>query len=314
MSVLDRIQRWKNEDAITAQQHALFTGLVRDEPFSLFSEINVLFGAGVLAFVLGLGWTVSTFSRQLGDILIVVTLSAIVVGCLWYCFARATAWSAAEATSANTLTDYLLYLCCLVWSVELGYLEQRFQLLAAHWDVYLLVTAVFFFLLAYRFDNRLVLSLALSSLAAWFGIAFSPLRFSLSGPSRPYALLFCALTLAAGALLRQRQIKPHFFNTYLNVVANVLFVALLSGVFGSDNRAPWVFALLAAGAASLAWGIRQREFVFVAYASVYTYIGLASLMVRSSFDAIGMLMLFVVTAVAMLGMLVVVSRRFGRTQ
>lgn len=314
MSVLDRLDRWKSEDVITAEQHTLFTGLVRDEPFSLFSEINVLFGAGVLAFVLGLGWTVTTLSRQLGDVLIVALLSAIVVGCLWYCFARATAWSAAETPSANALTDYLLYLCCLVWSIELAYLEQRFQLLATHWDVYLLVTAIFFFLLAYRFDNRLVLSLALSSLAGWFGVAFMRLPFTLSAASRPDALLFCAMVLAAGALLRWREIKPHFFGTYLNFVANVLFLTLLSGVFGADNRTAWVFALLGAGAASMLWGISRREFAFVAYASVYTYVGLASLVARSSVDFVGMLFLFVATAVAMLVMLVVVSRRFGMTQ
>ncbi len=63
----------------------------------------------------------------------------------------------------------MLYLGSLTWSVELGYIESRFHLLSGQWDLYLLATAVLFFFLAYRFDNRFVLSLALSSLAGWFG-------------------------------------------------------------------------------------------------------------------------------------------------
>lgn len=61
----------------------------------------------------------------------------------------------------------VLYLGSLIWSVELAYLETRFHLLSGQWDLYLLATAGLFFFLAYRFDNRFVLSLGLSSLAGW---------------------------------------------------------------------------------------------------------------------------------------------------
>ena len=59
------------------------------EPFSLFLELNVLLYAGVVAFVAGLGWTVSTWSQQLGDVLVLTVLSIILAVCFWYCFSRA---------------------------------------------------------------------------------------------------------------------------------------------------------------------------------------------------------------------------------
>ncbi len=314
MSVLDRLDRWKDRNLITAQQHALFIGLVREEPFSIFAELNIVIYAGVLAFVVGLGWTVTTFSRQMGDVLVVALLSVIVGGCLYYCFSRAPVWSNEKTPPHGFLSDYVLYLCCLVWGVELAYLEQRLSLFAGQWDYYLRATAVFFFFLAYRFDNRLVLSLALSSLAGWFGFTVARLPFSLTSTYRSYALAFCLVVAVGAVLLRFLRIKPHFFKTYLNLTANILFVALLSGVFDSENRGYWFVALLLASGASVAWGIRRREFAFVAYAAVYTYIGAASLLLRQGIDAVGTLILLISSATAVLVMLVFVSRRFGRTQ
>jgi len=45
---------------ISPEQHTHLASLSRGEPFSFFLELNVLLCAGVLAFVAGLGWTVST--------------------------------------------------------------------------------------------------------------------------------------------------------------------------------------------------------------------------------------------------------------
>ena len=110
---------------------------------------------------LGLGWTVTTWSHQLGDIVVLTLLSALLAACFWYCFARVAAWSAAETPAPNAVFDYVLYLGTLVWGIELTYIEKRLHLLSGQWDDYLLITALLFFFLAYRFDNRFVLSLAL---------------------------------------------------------------------------------------------------------------------------------------------------------
>ena len=64
-------------------------------------------------------------------------------------------------------------------------------MLSGQWDLYLLATALLFFFLAYRFDNRFVLSLALSSLAGWFGLKISHWPSHQDAAYRQYALLFC---------------------------------------------------------------------------------------------------------------------------
>ena len=312
MTILARLERWREQGAISSEQHAYLASLCRREPFSLFLELNVLLYAGVVTFVAGLGWTVTTWSQQLGDVLVLAVLSSILAACFWYCFSHAPAWSLAETPAPTAVFDYVLYLGSLVWCVELAYLENRFHVLSGQWDYYLLASAVFFFVLAYRFDNRFVLSLALSSLAGWFGLTISHWPSHQDAAYRQYAVVYCLLVGLDGALLQRRGVKPHFFGTYLNIVANVLFWASLSGVFNREGYGVWFLALLLACGASLAWGLRHRQFAFVAYSAVYGYVGVSWILVRGMTDEVVILGYFVFTAGAMLVALVQVARRLGR--
>ena len=312
MTILARLEQWKEQGRISPEQQAYLAGLSRGEPCSLFLELNVLLYAGVLAFVGGLGWTISTWSQQLGDVLVLTALTAILATCFWYCFSRAPAWSRAETPAPSPIFDYVLYLGSLIWSTELTYIEKRFHVLSGQWDLYLLATAVLFFFLAYRFDNRFVLSLGLSSLAAWFGLTISRWSPYEDAAYRLYALLYCLVVGVGGALLQRAGLKPHFFGTYLNIVANVLFWAVLSGVFTREGYGLWVLALLVACGASLAWGLTRRHFAFVAYAAVYGYVGVSSLFLRGVNDEAAVLTYFVLSGVVMLVVLVQIGRRFGR--
>jgi len=312
MTILTRLEQWKGQGMISPEQHAHLASLSRGEPFSLFLELNVLLYAGVLAFVAGLGWTVSTWSQQLGDVLVLTILSTVLAACFWYCFSRAPAWVPAETPAPSPIFDYVLYLGSFIWSLELAYLENRFHVLSGQVDLYLLATAGLFFFLAYRFDNRFVLSLALSTLAGWFGLTISHWPSHQDAAYRQYALLYCLLVGIAGTLLQRRGLKPHFFGTYLNIVANVLFWALLSGVFNRQGYGVWLLALIIACGASLAWGLARRQFAFVAYAAVYGYVGVSSMLLRGITDDTAVLGYFVVTGVAMLVVLVKIARRFGR--
>jgi hypothetical protein len=205
----------------------------------------------------------------------------------------------------------VLFFGSLTWSIELAYVETQYHLLG-QWDLYVLATAFLFFFLAYRFDNRFVLSLALSSLAAWCGLTISHWPTHQDAAYRQYAILYSLIVGVAGSTANSRGLKPHFLGAYLNVAANVLFVAMLSGVFNRQGYGVWFLPLLAACGASLTWGLRRRQFSFVAYSAVYGYLGVSSILIRDLNNSTAILSYYVVTGVAMLVMLVMVARRFGR--
>jgi uncharacterized membrane protein YjjB (DUF3815 family) len=312
MTTLEALERWRLEGAITGEQYQSLAAIVRKDRFSVFLELNALLYLGVLAFVAGLGWTVREHFSQLGDAAIVIPLAAVFGACLYYCFSRARPYDPARVESPNFAFDYVLYLGCLVFGIELGFIEFRFQLLRGNWDLYLLASAVLYFVLAYRFDNRFVLSLALSTLAGWFGVRFTTLGFHIAGSLRGDALAYAGLTAVAGWWTRRADVKPHFLDTYLHVAVNAALGALLSGVLASQDRALWFIALLAASAVVIERGVKARRFVFVVYGVVYGYVGLSAQFLRRVNDATTGFAYFIVSGAAVLIALVVLSRRFGR--
>jgi hypothetical protein len=239
--------------------------------------------------------------------------------CLFYCYTRSAPYSHGAQESQYFAFDYVLYLGCLSLGVALGYLEFRFHILKENWDQYLLLSAAVYFFLSYRFDNRLVLSLALSSLAGWFGLRagvhgalFGPILDA--GSLRPYALAYGCVTAAAGSFLHRAGIKPHFFEAYLHVAANVLLVAVLSGVVERKHEWLYLTALFVLAGLIIVHGIRTRRFAFVAYATLYAYAGISAEVLREIHDATAMFGYIAVSGATVIAGLVMVARRFGREE
>jgi Predicted membrane protein (DUF2157) len=313
MTTLERLGRWKLDGVITDAQHEALGALVRNDRFSVSLELNALLYLGVLAIAAGVAWTVQTHFASLGDTAIVLALTAIVGACFWYCFSRARPYSSDEVESPTLMFDYVLYLGCVVFAIELGYLETRFTLLGDAWDAYVLLSAVVFFGAAYRFDNRFVLSLALSTLAAWFGIKLNRLGIRSSDSLRISALAYGALVAGMGAGLHRLAIKKHFLETHLHVAATAVFVALVSGVLSKDLGLLYLTGVIALGAASVAGGTRYRRFDFVAYGVVFPYVGI-SLKLTDRMSPTTTLGYGVVSGSAMVMLMVYVARRFGREE
>jgi hypothetical protein len=319
MSTLSYLERWKIAGAITAEQHDLLAALVRRDRVSVFLELNALLYAGVVAFIAGVGWTIRTYFASLGDAAVLSSLSLLFAGCLIYCFTRSAPYSNDARESSYFAFDYVLYLGCLSLGVLLGYLEFRFHILQQNWDQYLLLSACVYFALSYRFDNRLVLSLGLSSLAGWFGLR-AGVHNSLFGPVvdagslRPYALAYGSVVAVAGALLHRFGIKRHFLEAYLHVAANVLFVAVLSGVLEEKHEWLYLMALCALAGLAIAQGIRAGRFAFVAYGTLYAYVGISSQVLRAIDDASGTMAYFIISGVLVIAALVALARLFGREE
>src|SRR5260221_11868725 len=276
MTTLQQLERWRSTGAITAEQHAAISAIVRKDRLSVFLELNALLYLGVVLFAYGLGWTVYAHFTSLGDITVVLTLAALIVGCFAYCFGRAASYAPERIDSPTFAFDYVLYLGCLAFGVELGFVEFRFHVLREQWDLYLLGSAILYFILSYRFDNRFVLSLALSTLAGLFGWRFSMRGIHVAGSTRGDGLMYGVLVAAAGWWTRRLGLKAHFFETYLHVAANAALAALVSGVMAGERKEAWFAALSIAAAVAIERGIRHRHFAFVAYGAVYGYVGLSA--------------------------------------
>ena len=313
MTTLDRLAEWKAVGTITPEQHDTLAALVRKDRVSVYVELSALLYIGVLSFVGGLGWTMRAYVVNLGDAAILSLLTLLVAAAFYYCFAKAEPYANHEVESPNLALDYVLYLGCLVLSAEIGYVEYRFHIFD-NWHHHLLIVSAVFGGLAYRFDNRFVLSLALSSLAGWLGIRVSGLDVLAADPLRATALLYGAFVAGMGGWLFRQGVKPHFLDVYLHLAANVVLMALASGIGEPRIGLVCLAALLTLCAAAVYLGIRYRKFAFVTYGILYGYASVSFKLVGVLNGPTEVFFYGLMTGMLVLVALVVLARRFGRDE
>lgn len=284
------------DGAAAARAVAIERGTV----FTLFQELRVALYLAVAMITTGVGLWLKDHLDRIGALAIVVALAVAAATCY--------AWPLRNRLRGEQRSlggDYVLLLGALLLSADLGFAESQFHWLGERWSMHLLLLAGLHAIAAYWFDSRLLLSVALSSLAAWFGLETS--LGPLADISRlPVETGGRALTCAAAIFIarglnyrdgRRLQFQPVFEH----FAVNLAFLGALAWCF-SEQRA-WIGLLVAIGLATLmiVRGLRLRQEIFVVYGVVYTAIAAGAVLARQLSDAltIAALTLVIVLAAAM---------------
>lgn len=316
MTTLERLDAWKQAGAITPEQHASLAYLTRRDWFSLYVEIHALLYLGVIAMVAGFVWTFRDSLASLGHAAILSMFAALIGASVYYCFRRALPYSHHEVAQPTIVLDYVLYFGCLMFSGMLVYLEVQMGVFRG-WETHLLLASIVFGGLAYRFDNRFVLSLALSTLAAYLGLTLNIFDLDTFDAFDTHLLRFYAMGYgvfagAIGYALYRQGIKRHFLDVYLHVGANAFLLATLTGVPDDTTGLLYLALLLPLGAALIYLGVRFGRFAFVAYGTLYGYAGISAKVLSELGSPTAALFYFVVTGSSVVIGLVVFARRFAR--
>lgn len=262
----------------------------RTRPFSLHYELRALLYLGITLLVGGLGGLVYQNIDSIGHGVLVGIITLAMCASFAYAARHEPAFTWGEAPRTSIAADYLLLLSCLLLLVLEGYLQVQYGLFGNRYGVVTVLPAGLFFYLAYRFDHRGVLSMAITALAAWVGVSVAPLTlftegFPAAALSLPGLLLGLAL-LAAGLASEQLRRKPHFAYTYMLLGSNVALLAAMVRLFDSlGNGTEWPTLLRALLVALLVLGIctvlgwyarRTQSYVFLLLAVSYGYVAFTS--------------------------------------
>ena len=311
MNVAKLLRKLRYEKKMGSRQVELLLDLQERRIFSVHRELRCFLYIGILLIITGAGLTVKQYFVNLGDAAIISALTLCLTAAFIYCFVRSRPYERGEVTSPNIAFDYILFFGCAFYSMDIAYIETRYHILGDIWENYLLVSVALFFFLAYRFDNRLVLSLALSTLAAWFGFTLSGHRFYFENYYRLYAIAYAVIVLCCGVLLYRSAVKKHFLEIYLNFAAHFLCIALVSGVAEYKILSLYFPALLLTCAALAFYSLQVRKFLYMLYAVIYGYIGISIVIVdQISRQTFLLFTYFIVTSMLVIGLIFKLSQRF----
>ena len=262
------------------------------EPFSIFWEVRALLYLGILFLSSGLGILIYRNIDTIGHQTILALLILATAGCFWYCARHAKPFTTVRA-AAESWSDYMLLLGALLFGVLTGYLQIKYSVFGAHHGLALSVPAACYLFLAYRFDHRGVLQLAISGFCAAAGIVATPLeaiRENLISHRMPVwtGLAMGAVLAGAGALSEMRGFKRHFTFSYINFSVHLSAIAAVTGLMmGEAFEKALFFFLLAALARGLwTYARRNHNYYFLLCAVVYGYIAITYVCMHWLFNTV----------------------------
>ena len=275
-----------DKQIVTPEQAGKIDRFEKTAPFSLHWELKTLLYLGVLLLNVGLGVLIYEHIDTLGHTVPLIMIGLVCAGCFYYVIRYRKPFSNGEVESATPYYDYVLLLGCLSFLLLEGYWQYQYRIFGERYGLATFIPMVLFFVLAYLFDNRGVLSLAITALASWLGITVTPQELLSRNDFNSATIIqtgvFLGVLLAAIVFTSERRdFKRHFSMTYLNFSVHLLMVSCLSGIITLDNWLVYV-PLLALSVGSYLWLARQRQsFYLLVVAVVYAYIGLSYLFMKT---------------------------------
>src|SRR5690606_35008245 len=118
--------------------------------FSVYYELRTMLYLGVMLFTTGMGFLIYENIGDIGHILSITGLCILTIACFGYGFWKVAPYSNEKISNDSPYFDYIVLLGCLLFISVLGYLQFQYNLLYDKLEFATLITALFFFLAAYR--------------------------------------------------------------------------------------------------------------------------------------------------------------------
>ncbi|MGX7667924.1 DUF2157 domain-containing protein [Flavobacterium pedocola] len=203
--------------------------------FSLNTELLFLLYLSVLLFTGGVGTLIYKNIDSIGHIAILAVNFALMMVCFYFSFKKAKGFSRDEVVFANPVYDYLVLAASLLACIFIGYLQFQYSVFGTDFSLVSLVSALLCFAVAYYFDSRTVLSMAITSLIAFAGITLTPQTVFeneiYSNPNLVYFGIFIGILLIVWTLYSLKvNLKGHFHFVYYTFAQHLLGICTIAGL------------------------------------------------------------------------------------
>jgi hypothetical protein len=273
-----------DKNHITEQQFEAIRAYQGSNLFSVHNELKFLLYLSMLMFTSGIGILIYQNIDTIGHTAILGLLLLVTLTCFYFCFKNHEGFKKDEAQFPNPLYDYLVLTAVILSCTFVGYLQFQYQTFGTHYGLATLVPTIISLFCAYYFDNKSVLSIGITGMAAYLGLSADPKHVfeneMIDNTYLSYIGLAFGLTLLLWVLYATKiNLKKHFNLVYLTFSLHLIGIASIVNLFQDY----WLAFGLVLGISSyyfynLSFQIRSISlFIFTV---LYGYIGMNILFVR----------------------------------
>jgi hypothetical protein len=255
------------------------------EIFSLNVELKLFLYLSVLSFTTGIGILIYQNIDTIGHIAILSLLLVVTVICYYFSFKNSNGFQKGETSFENPIFDYLILAAILLTCIFLAYLQFQYTAFGTHYGLATLIPTVIGLFCAYYFDNKSILSIAITGLAAYVGLSVSPQALLNNDFYTTNTLSYSAIALGVVLVLwsiysNQIVLKKHFTLVYLTFGLHLISISCIKNLFEQY----WIIFILFL-AASLYYfytsSYKVKSVSLFVFTIIYAYIGINVLLFKA---------------------------------
>ena len=279
-------------ELLDSEQRIVVEEYEKRKPVSLFVFLRTLLYLSISAFIGAVGVLIYQNIDTIGHSVLIGLIALATAGCFYYVFKNGTAYRPEKVEQSAPFFDVVLLLGCLLFLALEGYVQYQYEVFGTRYGVAVMIPAVLFFYLAYRYDHQGVLSLAVTALSSWVGLSATPSKLLVENDfSDPEvirnAVIFGAAVMAGSWILKRQRIKAHFTYTYILLAGTLYLSACLGGMFTQD-RWQLVFGLLLGAGCWYLYknALAEKSLFFLLLSTIFAYVGFTYLLFNNVSNAL----------------------------
>ncbi len=253
--------------------------------FSLHNELRGLLYLSVTLFTSGIGILIYQNIDTIGHQVLLGLLFLTIVVCYYFCFKNAPKFEKQQTEFKNSLYDYLLLLATILSCTFIGYLQFQYKTFGTQYGLATLLPTVIAFACAYYFDNKSILSIAITGLAAYIGLTVNPQALLQSETFNTNSLGLSAILLSIAMVVwsiycEKINLKKHFGIVFNTFALHLISIACLTNMTAEYY---WLVYALVLGASTFYFikiSHQTQSVALYIFTLLYGYIGLNIFLAR----------------------------------
>jgi len=277
---------------IEPKQYKLLDAIHTKKVISLYYELRLALYLGILLLTGGLGYFAYQNIGAIGHLISMALIGLGIIVCFYFIQKFSKPYSNSEVKIELVYFDYILILSALLIISLITYVQVYFDLvdLLVNWASFTSAAVLLF--IAYRYDNRALLSMGITALAAAVGISISLVNWPAENwmtSSNLYvsSIFLGAFLIGLGELSDKKNIKRHFKFTYQNFGLILFYIGCLYAIFDSSYDNLYAFFLVVVASAVSYYTWRTKGFLFFLYSNISFYIALSYLVFSTLINSNG---------------------------
>ncbi|KAF2518016.1 DUF2157 domain-containing protein [Flavobacterium foetidum] len=206
--------------------------------FSINTELKLFLYLSVLLFTSGIGILIYENIDSIGHIAILSVLLVVIAVCFFYCFKNSKGFQKTETKFEHPVLEYLVLLANILTCIFIGYLQFQYKPFGEHYGLATLIPTTVSFFCAYYFDNRSVLTIAITGLAAYVGLSVTPqdllhINDFYASQNLSYSAVMLGVLLILWTIYSNRiGLKTHFGLVFLTFALHIISISSISNLTG----------------------------------------------------------------------------------